>query len=1835
MKHLPFIRYAILLIVSINISFQSFAQKENTFKSPDFNYPQTVIENADAMLAKALKGGDGEAVALALIQSSLAKSSISEDSLPSILSSIDNIIKIEKDKNIKSILLLLEAKIITDYYQENRYTLSQRVSIDTAIDNINNIFEWNELQFKIKISTLLDIALSNKELISTPVTAYPELIIINNISIDTYPTLYDFITYQAIDIYEKMGAAYYWNPFAKSSNNDVDIHEKVINLYDQIIASHAGDAPRIKAILNKMVFSRENSLENLEALYQQYKHSVYSAPIILEIINKSNDEKKNYNLLITFLKNFPDNPYFAEIETNILDLKKSSANLSFSNQYTSSDSIKIKCDFANINHFNIEIYAVNDDDIKRYSLNLESSKPVYSQSITVKGSIPFTNTLNITVPPLPYGRYAAIVTPNNGKRETHTYFSYFTVTDIASFSTINHSKMTRRIFAVNSITGKPYKDVTISATLKAKNKLEFSEKTNSKGFVETKNLKFTYFNFSKGNDKFSTADFYNTYYLPSLNNHSEKAHIFTDLAIYRPGETVHMAAVCYNHKKEVLIDNDVEVFLQDASYERIDSVKLTTDKHGRIAHDFILPTDCMNGEFHILIKKNDNTLSNTAFTVSEYKSPTFYIEFIDTQTTYSKDNDITITGIAKTFSDIPVAGVPVIYTISSYPINNSCKSFSTTDEQGRFSITIDPKKLDNTYYNNFITYTLNATISDKAGETQSQNTYFNIGKSFNITWNYHFANPVSFNVNNEVILPIKVESNNIDSKGKIPCTLLIKNIKSNNELTFNFDSSNPSFDFSGLKSGEYLLSAWVNEDTATNIKNQPIIIYRNTDKKCPVDEALWTPERYLECVPGDNINILLGSATDSYVYYTINYKEKILEEGWKKLSKEISTLTYPMPHESDVIVGLFCVKNQCVKSYEITIKPKAKPIVTELCVESLRDKITAGDTEKWTLHFTKNGASAANGAIIASLTDKAINQLCNNRWIFNPEANTGFTYSSLQPIRIYNRPKYAYYGWNNNIINTINELNNFQKVSIPKLNLYDEAFFMSQHLMVYTSVESPVSRKAISNDVAAYETSPGFGEIENEITFNTDNISNNQAIRTSHIKTAFWLPDLITNSDGNAYIEFVVPNYNTTWLLQAVGYDNNLNTTTILKEIVSNKPIMVKANAPRFLRQGDTVTLMASVQNATDSLQHCSAEIELFNPIDNTIFTTKKYSFEIGANNTEIASIKYTAPDSIAVIALRIKANNGLYGDGEQVLIPVLENISPVIESKPFYIEQGDEIKEIALPKFNENANITLEYCDNPMWYITSSLPVIDSKEYTTATQIAHSIFANVVAIRVAKDYPQILDAIKYWKENPQDSALVSMLAKNSELKIGNLLASPFLQDSKEQTLRMSQLAQLFDDSKNKKTISALTEKLLEFQQSDGGFTWYKGRNTSSSIYLTLNILEIIGRAKSLGAETDSGLDKIINNAIEYIDNELISKANEKDFNPDNSIYLSFAYTRSLFLDKTLSPDENHFYNIFCKSISSNWKKMNIVNKAFSAITLANFGYNDDAKKIISSIDQYSVYKPGVGRFWDNLANDWSLYSNKTALTSIILQAYYAVTPDSPHIDQIKQWLLMEKQTNDWGNSSMAAEVVYSYLCTGNTELKTAPSPIIKLNNKPLVINNIDKILGYCKLSLDLDKSNSNTLTIMRNTDVPAWGAIYGKYYAPLKDIKAASVTGLTIKKKIENLSSDTDTFKVGDKVRITLTITNSRNLEYVTLADQRAACIEPAEQISDYCIQDGLGYYMEVKDSQTNMFFNYLPKGTHIITYEAYVTNSGNFSNGIATIQCQYAPQIVAHTAGSDFNVK
>ncbi len=1842
-------RYYILLsviVLSLMLNSSLHATGKGSFDKPNFNFPKTVIQNAETKLQQALKNGNGEETVSAIIQSSLAKSMISSDSLPNILTNIENIIINEKNENIKSILYLLEAKIINSYYNDNRYMLNRRNINNTSTENINEIFEWNIQQFKLKTSSLLDSALKVETLIKTPVTTYPKLIIINDISIDTYPSLYDFVAYQAIDIYKSIGAKYYWNPFVRYQPTfDEELCNKVVDIYNSIISSHRTEAPRIMAMLNRMEFTEDDSIEQLDSLYQLHKHSAEAAPIVIKIAKKETNKTTAYNLLNSFLKEFPNNRYSNIIKEGLLFYELPKAQLTFKDYYSSKDSITIICEAENLTNFTVNLYRINENITNKYDFSDE--QPYYSQTFELSKKLPFCDTLNITLPPFPYGQYTAIVNAidNNDKHfeQTRTYHSSFVVSDITSFSILDHKTGLFRIFAAHAIDGTPYNNVTISSTTNGKYPKEFYKVTNYKGFVNITDNSFNLYHFSKGKDNSYSTNYNikNSRYFSEAEHYTYRANIFTNLAIYRPGETINSSAVCFRtkpNKKELLINNKIEISLVDASYETIETQRLTTDNHGRIAYDFTIPTNRLNGTYHIYVKDlaTHNTLATKNIIVSEYKSPTFYIEFIDIKNIYNKnDKEITISGVAKTYSGIPVSNAPVNCSISI----ESLASFdidTNTDENGCFSITIDTNKLNIKKKLSFYYLEITAQITDLSGESQSCKTHLSIGNPITIRWNDYYNNQLNINASEKCVLPITINS----AEDSTSCTLMLKSIKDKTETTYRFNTSNPSFYFSNLESGEYALSAWVNDDSTVRIDPKPVVIYRDTDQTCPVNVPLWTPHSKVECIPGKTFSILLGSSiANNNIYYTINYKDKILKEGWKCLPKGISTLKHSMPNKAnaDVRVQLCCIKNHKLYSYEIIITPKHEDIISTLKIESFRDKVTAGDTEKWNIHFSENGNPVTNGAIIASLTDKAINQLHNNNWDFNIDITPYYTIWSMgYPQGNYYTNSRNSFNWRISAYDSIIKINQFLKISVPQFFFYNQEFFSSR--IRYKS-GLMLDNKNYSKNIMFKSQ---FGEptkvytSDERIPLASDNISSNPniEIRTSHIKTVFWTPLLVTDENGNASIEFIVPNYNTTWMFQAVGYDKDLNTATLLKEIVSNKPIMVKSNMPRFLRQGDRATLMASIQNATDSTQHCTAYVELFNPINNEIYITKDFNYAIDAEGTQITSIEFTVPDTISLIAFRVKATNGTHSDGEQVLVPILENISPVIASKPFYIEQGEENKDITLPDFPKNANTTLEYCDNPMWYIASSLPVINSDDNTTATQIAHSFFAHTVAEKVAKSYPQILNAIKYWKEHPQDSALVSMLAKNTDLKIGNLLASPFLQDSKEQTLRLSQLAKLFDETSNKTTIVKLTEQLRELQQEDGGFSWYKGNRAKSSLSTTLYVLEIIGRAKSLGVELDINLKNIIDLAVKYLDENLMTKI-KKQKEISYSGYLNFAYIRSLFLNIPLSYTEQHFYRRFCESLSTEWEGMAIDNKAFAAITLANFGYIDKAKPILKSIDQYSIYIPEQGRFWDNLNDGWSFYANKVAITSLVLQAYQRVTPNSPHINQIKQWLLIEKQTQDWGNSSMAAEAVYAYLTTGDTKLETSALPNISINGNALTFNSIDKILGYCKISLNIDKTKKNILSINRTASSPAWGAIYSKYYAPMKDIKAASCSALSIKKVISNISSQSDTFKVGDKVRVTLIITNSRDLEFVTLTDDRPACIEPSDQISGYRVQDLLGYYMEVKDSATNLFFYSLPKGTHVITYDAYVTNPGKFNCGIATIQCQYAPQIVAHSAGSNFNVK
>lgn len=1858
----------------MTIIFSVVAQKttnehiqSSSFESPNFNYPKTVISNAEKALKTAIKNGNSEDVALAIIQSGIAQSLISSDSLPAIITKIQTIATKENNKCIKSVLFLLEADILNSYYHRNQYIISKRNNLDITASS--NVFEWDSNQFKNKISNLLDSALYQKQaLLSTPITNYPHLIQTNQISISTYPTIWDFIAYKSIDIYTSWDISSNTSPIMRgASATQNKYYTKVLNIYHILLSSHKeGSRPYINAKLAELRFIGKDNEQQLDSLYKIYQGNPDSAPILLELASKVKDDKEKYQLYKYYLNKFSPNDYTDLVLLRCISLETPSEKLSFKRQYTTTDSIKMQCDVQNTHAITVAIYAIkNNENITRNKDFLKSS-PVFKKEYQITGEIPFSKKINITIPPLTFGKYTAIAYSDYEQLNDSKYYKSFIVSDITSFCIDNYKDKTRRIVTVQASTGKPYAGVKIVNKPRNKEKQHLSQTTGNNGYIDINGFNFTDFNFSKGKDNYYSTSFYQSY-INNIDNtkFSSNAHIFTDLAIYRPGDTIHFSAVCYQVnaiEKRLMKNESFKVLFSDSNRDSISSIDIKSDNMGRIAHNFIIPTDRMNGNFSINVRnvKNNEVLGSNIIVVSDYKAPTFYIDFIDKKDNYSDSGDITLKGIVKTFSDMPIANAEVKCSLEKcsfwyYDFNNLAEITTVTDKNGEFSLTLNATEIKNKETNGQNYYRLSATVTDKIGETQKGSMNFCLGSPLSIKWNQVSNETLSILAGENVNLPIEVISLSQNNPKDYKCILSLKDNYGKTVLTSSFLSSKPDFNFNNIESGEYSLHAYIEQDTSINIKDKKIIIYRNSDKSSPVNGMLWTPQTTFKCKPGEKISILLGNSFNrSHVYYVINYQNKILKEGWFILEKGLTPFNYQLPSkaESDIIIQLYGIKDMIQYKCNIKITPEKEQKITTLRTESFRDKIIANDTEQWTLHLAVNGQPVANGAVLGVLTDKAINLLKDNKWTFSPELLHLSTFPSLKMQQINNLYNSFY---SNKSFNELKaKLREKSQIRIPELQLYGQRFFanrvfysLNRSFQTLETVAQDIKYKdnqqAISYSVGNSLSSDNgdfFSEETSSIILNEEKSITNELstvqLRSNQIKTAFWKPLLSTDGKGNVSINFTVPNINTTWLFQAVGYNQTLETASLLKEVISNKPIMVNSNMPRFLRQGDKAQLMADIQNATDSVQEITAIIEIFNPFNKLIYDSQKSFITLTGKETQTVAINYCIPDTLDAIGFRIKALSGRFSDGEQVLVPVLPNISPIIKSTPFYINQGDNSYKITLSDLPKNARITFEYCDNPIWYVALALPSIQSNDNTTSIQLAHSVFANITAQKIIADNPVIHTALNYWKLSQQDSALISMLAKNQDVKIGTLLASPWLNNSEEQTLRMHEMSNLFNSEKANIATDKIIDKLSELQQQDGGFAWFKYPGAVSSVHTTLNILQILGKARSINPEyKNDKLNKIISDGVKYLDKSIIEKYNKQNDKLKFNNYCNFAYTRSFFKDIKMSITVNELYKKIIQSISQEWETMNIVNKAYAVITLAQFDKTEQARPILESINQFSVYSPSTGRFWDNLQDGWISYYNKVALTSLVLQSYQKIAPQSTEVEQIRQWLLLEKQTTDWGNSSLAADAVYAILSYGTNMLNINKAPRFSINGNKFELNSLDWILGYGKTQLNsVIKSSSDTILITRDATTPAWGAIYCQYNAPIRKIKAASVPSLSITKKILNYEKNKE-FKIGDKVQIQFVIKNNRNLEFVTVCDNRPACLEPTNQISEYKHEDGIGYYLEIKDTQTNLFFNYLPKGTHIITYDAYITCSGTFSSGTASAQCQYAPQIIAHSDGSVISIK
>ncbi|GAB4031473.1 alpha-2-macroglobulin family protein [Spirosoma gilvum] len=778
--------------------------------------------------------------------------------------------------------------------------------------------------------------------------------------------------------------------------------------------------------------------------------------------------------------------------------------------------------------------------------------------------------------------------------------------------------------------------------------------------------------------------------------------------------------------------------------------------------------------------------------------------------------------------------------------------------------------------------------------------------------------------------------------------------------------------------------------------------------------------------------------------------------------------------------------------------------------------------------------------------------------------------------------------------------------------------------------------------------------------------------RRNFNETAFFFPQLKTDEKGRVVLKFTMPEALTRWRLLAFAHTKDLKTGTLEREIVTQKELMITANAPRFLREGDTIQVRARLTNLSERpLYDATTNLTLTNaltgeplPVPQRIAGEQVAMVAPGLST----SIGWTiiVPKGLEAVTCRLSAQSGTFTDGEEFTIPILPNRLLVTDSQPFWVNgpgsRSTETKAFKLkPLTNLNPELpvqherlTVEVTSNPSWYALQSLPYLMEYQYECAEQLFSRLYANSLAAHIVGSKPIFRQVIAEWQKNPPKSPLQT----NEELKTVTLENSPWLASARSENERQAKLGQLLDANRMESEQLRAFEKLQQLQTESGGLRWFGGMTPDLS--MTLHILSGFGHLQKLGVkfpdDMQAKLADMQARAIRFVDAEVKRLIEEqqkaeskKGVKTVYNWYFSatqYLYARSFYVDK---PVDKTVLAYLKSKTAEQWQNQSLQGQALSAIALARFGDTKTANGILASLRERTRKSEELGTYWPDNTSGLYWYQTPIETQAYLIEAFGEINPNQTEIDDMKRWLLRQKQTQSWASTKATTEAIYALLLRGTDWLGTGVSTQVSLGGQPIEsrVTKADAITGYEKVTYASSeiKPEMGTIQITKTTDGPAWGALYWQHFEPLDRVMPGSA-GLSVQKTLYvqrdspsgpviSTVTEKTSLKPGDLIKVRLVLKTDRTMEYVHLKDSRASGFEPVAALSGYKYQNGIGYYESPRDASTDFFMSYLPVGTHVFEYDLRVAQTGDFSAGVATVQCFYAPEFSAHSAGERVRVK
>lgn len=1355
---------------------------------------------------------------------------------------------------------------------------------------------------------------------------------------------------------------------------------------------------------------------------------------------------------------------------------------------------------------------------------------------------------------------------------------------------------------------------------------------------------------STSNDKFTPAkDIYLSrarYY--EKKDDETKYQLFTDRAIYRPGQKVHATAVSYIVKKGLdasVPGKSMELMfiLRDANWKQVAEQKATTDEYGTASVDFELPQEGQTGMYHVSV----NNRANSSFRVEEYKRPTFEITFPKVNEKYNWGDTVVVKASAKTYAGVPVQGAEVEYQVTRrnqlwwWGAGSAGQLVKTdscvTREDGTFDVEIpleaslsgkdEADRSDFMRIARFFNFEVSAIVTDISGESHEGVMSLTLG-----------TKPTILTVN----LPKRIEADSLKT-----VTFAYRNasgMEISSNLKYRIDKgewkdaeANAPISMAVLPSGVHEMEAICGQDTLQ--QKFTLFSIKDTHPMEPTTEWYYQTAKTFPH-DGKPVYVQVGSSENgAHIVYSIIAGNKLLEKGAWELGDSIVTLpfTYKPEYASGVVINYSFVKNGECYTRKISIARPLPEKKLNITWKTFRDRLTPGQKEKWTLQITTPDGKPAKAQLMSVLYDKSLDQLADHTW----KMSLGFSQwlpdcywksnlkyyemglSGTYPTKYYDEKElevdqfdgkyFSYYGY-------------MQAVELSKLERSSGGTVESVRIQKDELVreEAKVMRIRGSKMARVGASAPSvnkvFDVVEEMPQFaggsgsDAGQFLDKVQIRENLNETAFFYPALESDNNGNVAIRFTLPESVTTWKFMGLAHDKEMRNGCLVDEAVAQKTVMVQPNIPRFLREGDKATIVAKLSNTSDKKVSGNARMQIIDPETNKVVWQKTQGYKIDAEGSAIVSFDVSGLKEGVYINKVVAAGNG-YSDGEQHYLPVLSNRELVVNTLPITLHQPGEQsfdlsklflnKEGKQAKGAEDAKVTVEYTNNPSWLMVKALPAISNPTEEDALSLMAAIYANTLSRHIQKT--------------------LNVNAKDIDDASGLASASDTLQ----------------------KKVNKYVALLKKLQNKDGSFSWWKGM--SGSRYMTTAVAEMMVRLNAIVGR-QSFTASMLSGAIDYLRQQTAREV--KAMKEDEAKAAQKAARNGKAYQATPSEMALHYLYIVamdgtCVKLKApalndmdyllgKLKKMTgsltIYGKAKAAVILAlNYDYKT-AADYLKSMEEYSVYREDMGRYYDTRKAyySWRNYKIPTevaaieALQALDAQSIAAISSASSAIskqqtiEEMQRWLLMSKRTQVWDTPVNTVDAVYAFM-KGNESnwSRKAENAVLKLDGKLLPMPQDSTTLGYVKTE---KAGKASTLSINKKSDYTSWGAVYAEFKQPLSEI-ASLESGIKVSRKVENQKKA----KVGDKIKVIITITADRDYDFVKIVDKRAACLEPVNQLSGY--QWGMECYVSPKDNTTNFYFDRLSKGKHFVEMEYYVDRKGDYQSGSCTAECTYSPEFGGRT--------